>query len=147
MFEKNSTTCLRWVSESSLSKLQSSEKSTDCKKPPFSIKQIKHDDHLISFYTGFKSFEYFWSFTSSLDLPLSSFITGEQNQMLYTKLSLMDQLFLTLVKLRLDLKFVDNTFRFNFSSGLVSSVSFTFKKLFITLISYCFLLIWPHMPP
>jgi len=67
--------------EAQLAKMDNDKKSTDHKKSPFSVEQIKHDDHLLSFYTGFSSFAIFWSFISSLDLLLTSFITGGQNQM------------------------------------------------------------------
>ena len=43
--------------EAQLEKLQNDKKSTDLK--PFSVDQIKQDDHQVSFYTGFPSFAIF----------------------------------------------------------------------------------------
>ena len=65
--------------EAQLEKLQSNEKKSK-KSQPFSIDQIKHNDHLVSFYTGFPSFAMFWSFTSFLDHLLTNFITGDQTR-------------------------------------------------------------------
>ena len=72
-----------------LEKLQNNDKSTDHKKSqPFSIDQIKHNGHQVSFYTGFLSFAVFWNFTSFLDLQLTNSITGEPNLMLESSIIL-----------------------------------------------------------
>ena len=49
--------------EARLAKMENNDKkSTDHKKSPFSVEHIKHDDHLVSFYTGFPSFAIFLEF-------------------------------------------------------------------------------------
>ena len=95
---------------------QNNEKSTDHKKSqPFSIDQIKHDDHQGSFYTGFPSFAVFLEFYQFLGpavdkLHYWGIIPDARKQHDSTKLTPMDQLFMTLVKLRLDLKFAHLAF-------------------------------------
>lgn len=113
--------------EAQLEKLQNNDKqSTDHKKSqPFSIDQIKHDDHLVSFYTGFPSFAMFLEFYQFLGPAVDKLHywgtkPDAKKRHRSTKLTPMDQLFLTLVKLRLDLKVFDLAFRFNISTGLVS---------------------------
>ena len=112
--------------EAQLGKLQNNDKSTDHKKSqPFSIDQIKHDDHQVSFYTGFPSFAVFLEFYQCLGPAVDKLHywgtkPDARKQHRSTKLTPMDQLFMTLVKLRLDLKFADLAFRFNISTGLVS---------------------------
>ena len=62
--------CLEFL-EAQLEKLQNNDKSTDHKKShSFSVDQIKHNGHQVSFYTGFPSFAVFWNFTSFLGLQL-----------------------------------------------------------------------------
>ena len=109
--------------EAQLERLQDDKKSTDLK--PFSIDQIKQDDHQVSFYTGFPSFavflEFYQFFGPAVDkLHYWGTKPDARKRHRSTKLTPMDQLFMTLVKLRLDLKFVDLGFRFNISTGLVS---------------------------
>ena len=48
----------------------------------FGIDQIKHDDCLVSFYTGFPSFAIFWHFFSSLGLLWISCNIGVVNKVL-----------------------------------------------------------------
>ena len=95
------------------------------KSQSFNIDQIKHNDHLISFYTGFPSFDLFLEFYQFLGPAVDKLHywgtkPDARKRHRSTKLTPMDQLFMTLVKLRLDLKFVDLAFRFNISTGLVS---------------------------
>ena len=109
--------------EAQLEKLQNDKKSTDLK--PFSVDQIKQDDHQVSFYTGFPSFAVFLEFYQFLGPAVDKLHywgtkPDARKRHRSTKLTPMDQLFMTLVKLRLDLKFVDLAFRFNISTGLVS---------------------------
>ena len=91
-------------------------KSTDHKKSqPFSIDQIKHNDHLISFYKGFPSFDLFLEFYHFLGPAIDKLHYWEtkpdaRKRHHSTKLTPMDQLFMTLVKLRLNLKSVDLAF-------------------------------------
>jgi len=105
--------------------LEKLQKNKMTKSQPFSIDQIKHNDHLVSFYTGFPSFAVFLEFYQFLGPAVDKLHywgakpdTGKRHRS--TKLTPMDQLFMTLVKLRLDLKFVDLAFRFNVSAGLIS---------------------------
>ena len=91
----------------------------------FGIDQIKHDDCLVSFYTGFPSFAIFLAFFQFLGPVVDKlqYWGGKQSakkRQRAKKLTPMDQLFMTLVKLRLDLKVVDIAFRFNISTALVS---------------------------
>ena len=98
-------------------------KSTHHKKSqPFSIDQIKHDDHLISFYTGFSSFDLFLEFYQFLGPAVDKLHYWKtkpdaRKHHCSTKCTPMDQLLMTLVKLRLNLKFVDLAFRFNISTA------------------------------
>ena len=107
--------------ESECSRLQNCER----KVQHFGIDQIKHDDHLVSFYTGFPSFAIFLAFFQFLGPVVGKlqYWGGKQNakkRQRAKKLTPMDQLFMTLVKLRLDLKVVDIAFRFNISTAVVS---------------------------
>ena len=101
-------------------------KSTDHKKSQsFSIDLIKHNDHLVSFYTGFPSFDLFLEFYQFLGPTVDKLHywgtkPDARKHHHSTKLTPVDQLFMTIVKLRLDLKFVDLAFQFNISTGLVS---------------------------
>jgi len=105
--------------------LEKLQKNKLTKSQPFSIDQIKHNDHLVLFYTGFLSFAVFLEFYKFLGPAVDKLHywgakpdTGKQHHS--TKLTPMDQLFMTLVKLRLDLKSVDLAFQFNVSAGLIS---------------------------
>ena len=81
-------------------------KFTDHKKSqPFNIDQIKHNDHLISFYTGFPSFDLFLEFYQFLGPAVDKLHywgtkPDARKRHRSTKLTPMDQLFMTLVKLR-----------------------------------------------
>ena len=104
--------------ESECSRLQNCER----KVQHFGIDQIKHDDHLVSFYTGFPSFAIIFQFLGPVVGKLQ-YWGGKQNakkRQRAKKLTPIDQLFMTLVKLRLDLKVVDIAFCFNISTALVS---------------------------
>ena len=109
------------ILEAECSRLQSSER----KYQHFGIDQIKHDDYLVSFYTGFPSFAIFLAFFQFLGpvvdkLQYWGSKPSAKKQQRVKKLTPMDQLFMTLVKLRLDLKVADLAFRFNISVALVS---------------------------
>ena len=98
---------------------------SDRKQQYFGIDKIKHDDHLISFYTGFPSFAIFLSFYHFLGpvvdkLQYWGSKSSTKKRQRARKLTPMNQLFMTLVKLRLDLKLTDLAFRFNISTALVS---------------------------
>ena len=98
---------------------------SDRKQQHFGIDKIKHDDHLISFYTGFPSFAIFLSFYHFLGpvvdkLQYWGSKSSTKKRQRARKLTPMNQLFMTLVKLRLDLKLTDLAFRFNISTAFVS---------------------------
>ena len=120
--------------EAECSRLQNSES----KILHFGIDQIKLDNCLVSFYTGFPSFAIFLAFFQFLGPVVDKlqYWGGKQSakkRQRAKKLTPMDQLFMTLVKLRLDLKVVDIAFRFNISTALVS-------RYFTTWICFCIII-------
>lgn len=96
------------------------------KRPvPFGIDQIKHDDRLISFYTGFSSYTVLMAFFHFLGPAVDKLhywgtMTEPRKRHRLTKISPLDLLLMTLVKLRLNLKVKDLAFRFGVSSAAVS---------------------------
>ena len=93
----------------------------------FRIVQIKHDDRLISFYTGFIAYRIFWAFFTFLGPVVhklnywgSKKHQGSQVRERHRKLDAENQLFMLLVKLRLNLKTRDLAFRFGLSPSQVS---------------------------
>ena len=103
-------------------------------KAVFRVEHIAHNDSLISLYTGFPSYEVFISFFEFLGPAVyhlryhGSKSKGKRHRK--TKLDPLNQFFLMLVKLKLDLNMRDMAFRFGVSSTSVS-------RYFITWI--CFL--------
>ena len=102
----------------------------------FRIEQIANDDSLVSLYTGFPSYEVLLSFFEFLGPAAhnlhyhGSKSKGKRRRK--TKLDdPLNQFFLTLVKLKLDLNMVDMAFRFGISSTSVS-------RYFITWISFLY---------
>ena len=99
----------------------------------FSLDDIAHNDSLVRFYTGFHSYEVLLSFYEFLGPSVDNLTywgsksTKRKRRM---KLDPLNQLFLTLIKLRLDLRERDLGLRFGIT---VSTVS----KYFITWV--CFL--------
>ena len=91
----------------------------------FKIEQSQHDDTLVCFYTGFASFFVFAAFTEFLG-PIVNKLhywgtrEGQCQRHDTQKLDPMNQLFMTLVKLRLNLKLTDLAFRFGISKSLAS---------------------------
>lgn len=86
------------------------------------MEQIKHDDCLVSFYTGFKSYVVFLAFFQFLG-PATSKLNYwgiKSKSQKQWKLSPVDQLLMTLMKLRLNLKGLDLSFRFGVSPAAVS---------------------------
>ena len=90
------------------------------------VEHIKDNDHLFSFYTGFKSYAIFLTFFQFLGPAVdklnywgSNTVIPRQRQCT-TKLSPMNQLVMTLMKLRLNLKVLDLLFRFGVSPSTVS---------------------------
>ena len=107
--------------EAECSRLQKNES----KRQHFGIDAIKHDDHLVSFYTGFPSFAIFLAFFHFLGPVVNKLQywgskANAKKRQRAKKLTPMNQLFMTLVKLRLDLKLADLAFRFNISTAVVS---------------------------
>ena len=91
----------------------------------FGVDQIKHDDHLISFYTGFSSYVTLMAFFQFLGTAVNKLHywgtkAHPRKRHRSTKLAPVDQLFMTLVKLRLNLKTKDLAFRFGVSPAAVS---------------------------
>ena len=92
----------------------------------FRIEQISDNDSLIRFYTGFISFEVLLLFFKFLGPAAHKpMYWGDQERKTsrrrkQLKLSSLNQFFLTLVKLRLNLRVKDLAFRFGISVGLVS---------------------------
>ena len=102
-------------------------KKTNVAQPegPFRIKQIKNDDKLIRFYTGFTSYVIFLTFFEFLgpivnDLNYWRSKEGQHKRHRTRKWDPMNQLFLTLVKLKLNLKVEDLAFRSKISTSVVS---------------------------
>ena len=91
----------------------------------FRLEQVKHDDKLIRFYTGFVSYAVFLSFFNFLgpavnELRYRGEKEGKGLRHRVRKLDPLNQLFLTLVKLKLNLKQKDLAFRFGISPSVVS---------------------------
>ena len=95
------------------------------KRQYFRLEQVKHVDTLIRFYTGFVSYAVFLSFFNFLGPVVNELrYRGEKGgQGLRHHVHMLDpvnQLFLTLVKLKLNLKLKDLAFRFGISPSVVS---------------------------
>ena len=91
----------------------------------FGIDQIKHDDHLVAFYTGFSSYRIFLAFFIFLGPAVNKLHYCGAKESARTrqramKLLPIDQLLTTFVRLRLNLKVVDLAFQFGISSAVVS---------------------------
>ena len=91
----------------------------------FRIEAIQHNDKLVRFYTGFVSFMVFLAFFDFLG-PVVEHLNywgskeGVRQRRRARKLDPRNQLFLTLVKLKLNLKVTDLAFRFGLSASLTS---------------------------
>ena len=91
----------------------------------FSVEQIKHDDRLVRFYTGFVTYNIFLAFFNFLGPVVNklNYWGSKQSSRIRNvsrKLNPENQLFMTLVKLRLNLKSKDLAFRFGLSPSQVS---------------------------
>ena len=105
----------------------------------FSIDTIKHDDGLVRFYTGFTSYGILLAFYHFLGpavdhLQYWGVIAKSKKRNRPTKLTPIDQFFLTLVKLKLNLKVKDLALRFGISPAAVSRyfttwICFLYKHL------------------
>ena len=94
------------------------------KKTLFRIENITNNDSLISTYTGFSSYEILSAFFAFLGPSTGSLrywgSTGKGERRRKTKLTPLNQLFLTLIKLRLDMPFSDLAHRFQISEATAS---------------------------
>ena len=95
-------------------------------KPHFRLEQIANDDALVRFYTGFPSYDVLVAVFDFLGpsvnrlhywgTSMSTRSTGKRRM----KLDPRNQFFLTLIRLRLNLRVKDLSVRFGISAGLVS---------------------------
>jgi len=91
----------------------------------FQIEDIQHDDKLVSLYTGFVSFLVFNAFFEFLG-PVVEHLNywgakeGVRQRRRKRKLDPKNQFFLTMVKLKLNLKLADLAYRFGVSSTVAS---------------------------
>ena len=121
--------------ESEVKRLSSSVNKTD-KTQNFRLEQVSDSDLLVRFYTGFSSYSLlinFFEFLGSSVHKLTYWGDAERKtsrRCKALKLNPLNQFFLTLIKLRLNLVTTDLAIRFGISSSLVS-------KYFITWV--CFL--------
>ena len=112
---------------------------TDTQKMPllFRIEEIADNDSLIKFYTGFASYILFLNFFEFLGPAVYRLKYWGDSERKTTRrrkntaLTPLNQYFLTLVKLRLNLQVKDLAHRFCISTGLVS-------KYFITWVSFMY---------
>ena len=94
-------------------------------KKYFRVKDIQHDDKLVRFYTGFVSYALFLAFYEFLG-PAVDHLNywgskeGTRQRHRTRKLDSQNQLFLTLVKLKLNLKLIDLAFRLGLSKSQAS---------------------------
>ena len=106
-------------------RLEKQLSSTEAKRRHFRMEHIQHDDKLVHFYTGFVSFFIFGVFFQFLGPVVNNLhywgTQSSQHQRHCTrKLDPKNQLFMTLVKLKLNLKLTDLAFRFGISKSLAS---------------------------
>ena len=119
------------VLESENKMLKEKVKTQESKRVHFRIENITHDDKLVRLYTGFISFMVLMSFFEFLGPSVNELsywggrqVTQRKRQRL-TKLTPLNQFFLTLVKLKLNLQVRDLAFRFGISKSLVSKYVIT----------------------
>ena len=129
-FPEAETKCLRCIADADKAPVVSK----------FRLSQIANDDSLVRFYTGFYSFQLllcFFEFLGPAVYRLSYWGDSERKSNRKRKRKVLDplnQFFLTLVRLRLNLRVVDLSCRFGISTGLVYSyfmtwVCFIYKQL------------------
>ena len=97
---------------------------------PFRLEDIAYDDHLVHFYTGFTSYEILLAFYEFLGPAVNQLQywgskPGIRQRKKKTKLSPLNQLFLLLIKLKLNLLETDLAYRFSISKSLVSQYIIT----------------------
>ena len=121
------------ILEAENTRLQGCLADREGKRAPFGIEQIKHDDHLVSFYTGFSSYEIFIAFFQFLGPAVNKLnywgcSAETRKRQCSMTLTPVNQLLMTLVKLRLNLKVFDLAFRFGASSATVSRYITTYRR-------------------
>ena len=104
--------------------------SLSIERRPFRIEDIAHDDRLIHFYTGFSSYDVLLAFYEFLGPAVDKLQywggkPGNRQRNRSTKLSPLNQLFLILIKLKLNLLETDLAHRFSISKSLVSQYMVT----------------------
>ena len=108
---------------------------TEAKQAPFRIEFIADDDHLVTLYTGFPSYEILVSFFTFLGPAVDKLnywgAQPRRHRRRRTKLDSFNQFFLTLVKLKLNLNIEDLAFRFQISTSTIS-------RYFITWIAFLY---------
>lgn len=107
--------------------LESEKKKMDSKndKQFFRIECLQHDDKLVQFYTGFTSFALFLAFFELVGPAVDNLNywgskEGVRKRRRLRKIDPKNQLFLVLIKLRLNLRHKDLAFRFGLSVSQVS---------------------------
>ena len=98
--------------------MQLKAQAKDPEKKNFRIEDIQHDDKLVRFYTGFVSYMMFLAFFEFLG-PAAERLqywgskeSEDRQRVRSRKLGPKNELFLTLVKLKLNLPHIDLAFRF-----------------------------------
>ena len=102
----------------------------------FRLSDIEHNDILAKFYTGFSSYEVlllFFEFRGPAVYNLQYWGSESVIKHYKKKLDSLNQLFLTLIKLRLDLKERDLADRFGISVSSVSKYFITWVCFYITI--------------
>ena len=100
-------------------------KKQETKVKKFSLESVQHDDNLLRFYTGFVSYSVFLAFFEFLG-PVVNHLNywgskeGKHLRHRTSKLNPKNQFFLTLVKLKLNLKLTDLAFQFGLSISQTS---------------------------
>ena len=111
--------------EAENSMLRGSSSAQKGKPDRFGINKIKHNDQWVSFYTGFQSYSILLAFFQFLGPAVSKLHywgtkEGARKRQRPMKLPPIDQLLMTLMKLKLNLKVLDLAFRFGVSPAAVS---------------------------
>lgn len=94
-------------------------------REPLSVKEISNKQELIKLYTGFPSYEVFLAFYEFLGPSVSNLTywgdkKSKSLRKCHRKIESIDQLLLTLMKLKLNLRNKDLAFQFCISESLVS---------------------------
>ena len=111
----------------------------EAKQASFRIESIAHDNHLVTLYTGFPSYEILVSFYTFLGPAVNNLHywcarrsrCRQRHRQRRTKLDPFNQFFMTLTKLKLNLNIQDTAFRFQISTTTVS-------RYFITWIAFLY---------